>query len=255
MISEYITLETMSAEPTSDQLQPQALQALTTLYAIQSDWAGSLVLSIGLGVEGRALPIASNIAGAVSLAIDDSPSHLREVVRTGAADFVVNTLDEAIRAMKNEVRKRAPLSVALAASPSIILQEILSRGVAPQLFTVFAHTQELRPLMATASARFAEQGAYLVDFKTTSDHFPEYRSASDFIVPVLRQNGWSLHTFTFSSPADQRAFDDRALAMLSPEDRLRRCWLEAAPRILQRQRPPQRSLWLTPTEAEQLCRL
>ena len=79
--------------------------------------AGLLILSLGLNPAGAALSTAANVAGAVSLAIDNNLTRLREVVRTGACDFVVTTLDEAIRAMKNEVRKHAPLSVALEADP------------------------------------------------------------------------------------------------------------------------------------------
>ncbi|WP_260705848.1 hypothetical protein [Edaphobacter flagellatus] len=240
----------MPGDPTSD-LQPQALEALTALFALKSDWAGSLVLSIGLNAQGRAFAIASNIAGAVSLSIDNSPDDIREVVRTGAVDFVVNTLDEAIRAMKNEVRKRAPLSVALAASPSRALAEIVSRGLAPALVTIFTSTQELEPVVATSSEAFKELGATLIDFTATS-HVPGYRLAGELIASITRPNGWELSTLTFNSSAEQRAFDTRAAAMLAPGDHLRRRWLDAVPRILQRQRPSQRSLWLTPAEAEQL---
>lgn len=243
-------------------IQQRALFSLTALYQIQPAWEGSVILALGLDEAGSALAVAGNIAGAVTLAIDNDPTHLREVVRNGACDFVVNTLDEAIRAMKNEVRKRAPLSVALAIDPAHAIPEILERGLVPQLFSCFVVAADAlsaqSQLIADASLRLASLGTALVSFADdTSMDTPtatgeEVRSAASSIAPLLEQQGWTLHTLTFSTPAELRGFDGRALSLLPLEDRLRRRWLEAAPRILQRQRPPQRSLWLTQEEAEAL---
>jgi urocanate hydratase len=73
----------------------------------------------------------------------------------------------------------------------------------------------------------------------------------------LNSRKWTLQTFTFDTASALRSFDAKALQLLSPKDpqeTLRRRWLEAATRILQRQRPPQRSIWLTRSEAEMLSR-
>jgi urocanate hydratase len=239
-------------------IQQRALFSLTALYQIQPAWEGSVILTLGLDEVGAALAIAGNIAGAVTLAIDNDPARLREIVRTGACDFVVNTLDEAIRAMKNEVRKRSPLSVALAVDPLQALSEVLERGLAPQLFSCFVVAVDAssaqKQLITDASSHLAGLGAAHVNF---ADDMPTavgegVRTAASLIAPLLEQQRWTLHTLTFSTPAELRRFDERALSLLPPEDRLRRRWLEAAPRILQRQRPPQRSLWLTQDEAEAL---
>ncbi|HMH11864.1 MAG TPA: hypothetical protein VK578_02035 [Edaphobacter sp.] len=240
----------MPPSPNSDEIQPRILRTFTALHHLHQDWGGSLILSLGLDTHGAALSVAANIAGAVSLAIDPDPDHLREVIRTGAADFVVNTLDEALRAMKNEVRKRAPLSIALAADPIPVLNEILDRGLAPQLFATFLPSN---PHIAEFAATLNSLGAALVDFTDNPAVSPGFQSSQSILVPFLNQHGWLLQTLTFETPARLRSFDSEALAFLPPEDTLRRRWLEAAPRILQRQRPPQRSLWLTPHEAESLA--
>ncbi len=247
----------MSTNPTPDQTQPQILRTYTTLHQISPTWGGQLILSLGLNPAGAALSTAANIAGAVSLAIDNYPTHLREVVRTGAADFIVNTLDEAIRAMKNEVRKRAPLSVALNADPFLTLTEILERGLTPQLFATFLSPSNLTPAQTTTlthgARQFQSQGASLIDFSGESTLHPVPFTPSDtLLTPLLAERHWTLQTLTFDTPAALRAFDAKALTLLSPEDphdTLRRRWLEAAPRILQRQRPPHRSLWLTESES------
>ena len=245
----------MHSHDIPDQTQPRILRTYTTLQELRSDWGGSLILSLGLDPAGSALSVAANIAGAVSLAIDNNPIHLREVVRTGAADFVVNTLDEAIRAMKNEVRKRAPLSIALNADPFMTLTEIQDRGLAPQLFSTFLSTADLSPersrTLIQATHQFQAGGAFLLDFTDQPSPGP-FTPANERLAPLLTRRNWTLQTYTFETAATLRAFDARALSLLSPdhpEDTLRRRWLEAAPRILQRQRPPQRSLWLSSREA------
>jgi urocanate hydratase len=209
-----------------------------------------LILSLGLDSWGAALSIAANIAGAVSLSIDNNPDHLREIVRTGSADFVVTTLDEAIRAMKNEVRKRAPLSVGLHADPLGTLEESVARGLAPQLFSTFL-SEDLR-IMQSAH-QFQTLGARLMHFRDDIPPPTGFLSSQSLIAPILQEKGWQLHTFTLAAPSVLRQFDARALALLPEEDTFRRCWLISAPRLLQRQRPPERSLWLTEEEAQALA--
>lgn len=247
----------MSLSSNSDQTQPRILRNYTTLHQLRPTWGGALILSLGLNSEGAALSIAANIAGAVSLAIDNNPTHLREIVRAGACDFVVNTLDEAIRAMKNEVRKRAPLSVALEADPFITLNEILDRGLLPQLFSTFLPPSDLTSdqiaALTHAALQFQSKGASMIDF--SSRETTPFSSSDILLAPLLAERHWTLHTCLFDTPAALRAFDAKALTLLSsedPHDTLRRRWLEAAPRILQRQRPPQRSLWLTESESHKI---
>ncbi|WP_035348937.1 hypothetical protein [Edaphobacter aggregans] len=241
----------MPPQSNPNETQPRILRTFTTLHQLRPAWGGALILSLGLDPAGSALSIAANIAGAVSLAIDKDPTHLREAALSGAVDFTVNTLDEAIRAMKNEVRKHTPLAVALSADPILTLDEILERGLAPQLFTIFL-PPHLRITQAAATLR--SLGAALIDFSETTAPQPEFQPSQSLLTPLLEARGWTLQTFTFDTPATLRHFDAEALALLPPTptpddpDTLRRRWLEAAPRILQRQRPPHRTLWLTEPE-------
>jgi len=244
-----VTISQMTSPP-GDAVQPRILRTYTVLQRLRPDWAGSLILSVGLGPHGAALSIASNIAGAVSLAIDHDPAHLREVVRTGAVDFVVNTLDEAIRAMKNEVRRGTPLSVALDLEPTAALAEIAERGLAPQLFSIFS---SVVPGIDQRALELQQSGAQLISFQddeVSSDPLPGFRSSQTLLASLLEQRHWQLVTRTFETASELRAFDAKALELISTEDTLRRRWLQSAPRILQRQRPPQRTLWLTVEESK-----
>jgi len=246
----------MVSHPTPDQNPPQTqariLRTYSTLYQLRSTWGGQLILSIGLDLNGTALSIAANIAGAVSLAIDNDLSRLRDATRTGAVDFTVTTLDEAVRAMKNEVRKQTPLSVALNADPIRTLAEILERGLAPQLFVTFF---PLSSEITQAAATLHSLGATLIDLSEAPEPPPGFQSSHSLLTPLVESRGWNLQTFTFDTTAGLRTFDTEALRLLPPEDSLRRRWLEAAPRILQRQRPPHRALWLTETETAELSQI
>ncbi|WP_263365810.1 hypothetical protein [Edaphobacter bradus] len=239
----------MPPQATPGDIQPQILRTYTVLHQLRRDWGGSLILSLGLDPQGAALSIAANVVGAVSLAVDNNPTHVREVVRTGACDFVVNTLDEAIRAMKNEVRKHAPLSVALNADPFLALNEIAERGLSPQLFANFLPASQQ---ISEAAIHLHSLGAALIDFHEDTPPPAGFHSSQSLLTPLLKDQGWQLHTFTFDTPTALRTFDAKALSLLPAKDSLRRRWLEAAPRILQRQRPPHRSLWLTEAEKQAL---
>src|SRR4051812_1378485 len=92
----------------NDSLQLRTLRAFTLLHHLRPDWGGQLILNIGLGDQ--AIPLASNIAAAVCLSLEQDPALARNALRTGACDFVVNNLGEALRTMKNEVRQSKPLS-------------------------------------------------------------------------------------------------------------------------------------------------
>jgi urocanate hydratase len=238
--------------PLPNSAQERTLRTFTLLHSLRQDWGGALLIACGLNPHGAALALASNIAGAVCLSIEDNPATLKDAMRSGSCDFFVNTLDEALRAIKNEIRKHLPLSVGLQGNPTAILQELIERGVSPQLFADLAHN----PAHAAAIATFRSQGTLIADLESNETNNSEATpkiNAKAHLTALLHQQNWHLGIFTFSTPAAQRAFDIHALSLLPAEDHLRRRWLNAAPRILQRERPIQRLLWLTPQEQQSLA--
>jgi hypothetical protein len=102
--------------------------------AIGQDHLGGKLLYVGeLDARSCALTIAGNIAGAAVLAATADQAASRKAMREGAVDFVVTTLNEALRILKNQVRKREPVSVCVGAAPDDIEREMLERGVEPDL--------------------------------------------------------------------------------------------------------------------------
>lgn len=95
---------------------------------------GGVLLVYGdLDREGAAAALAGNIAGAATLGIDGDGSRLKQGVRHGFCDFLVNNLDEALRILKNELRKKQPVSVCFEGVFASFLHVFAQRGVQPDI--------------------------------------------------------------------------------------------------------------------------
>ena len=114
-------------------LQLETMRLYRWLSAQHAEWGGKLALLSGPGcVQSSAAPAVS-IAGGTSLALDSDSVAMKAAQRAGYLDFVVNSLDEALRALKNEVRQKRPLAVGLIADVSATIAEMEERGVQPDL--------------------------------------------------------------------------------------------------------------------------
>jgi len=94
---------------------------------------GQLFYASELNCDGRALLVAANIAGAASLTATADKATQKQAVRDGVIDFLVTDLDEALRILKNQLRKREPVAVCIAEAPETIEREMIERGVQPNL--------------------------------------------------------------------------------------------------------------------------
>ena len=99
------------------------------------DLAGRLVVTGGMGGMGGAQPLAATMNGAAFLGIDVDPERIKRRVKTGYCDVMVNDLDEALRILKNAVRKREAASVGLVGNCADLIPELARRGVVPDLLT------------------------------------------------------------------------------------------------------------------------
>ncbi|WP_420237444.1 hypothetical protein ACOBR2_17790 [Telmatobacter bradus] len=87
---------------------------------------------------------AASIAGAASLAASADQENCKKALRDGAVDFLVNSLDEALRILKNEIRKRQPAAIAVSRPIEEIAADLLERAVQPELlFSDPAHSAVL----------------------------------------------------------------------------------------------------------------
>ena len=99
------------------------------------DLAGKLIVSGGMGGMGGAQPLAATMTGAAFLGIDVDPERIKKRLKTGYCDFMVNTLDEALRILKNSVRKKENVSVGLLGNCADVIPELAERGVVPDILT------------------------------------------------------------------------------------------------------------------------
>ncbi len=99
------------------------------------DLSGKLIVSGGMGGMGGAQPLAATMTGAAFLGIDVDPERIKKRLKTGYCDFLVTTVDEALRILKNAVRKKENVSVGLVGNCADIIPELAERGVVPDILT------------------------------------------------------------------------------------------------------------------------
>jgi urocanate hydratase len=170
------------------ELQRQTLQLYGELVCRRESWAGKLVFSVGVGASGSGLAAAVSIAGGTSLVVDPNAAAVKAVFRSGGVDFVVNSLDEALRVLKNEIRKGTPLGVAVVAEVGPVVEEMRERGVVADLEWDGA----------------VEPSARLVGW--------------------LGERGWSERVIEVGTTAELREVDARLLKVVG--DGVRRNWVE-----------------------------
>jgi urocanate hydratase len=88
-----------------------------------------------MGGMGGAQPLAATMNGGAFLGIDVDPERIKRRVKTGYCDVMVTSLDEALRILKNAVRKREAASVGLVGNCADVIPELARRGVVPDLLT------------------------------------------------------------------------------------------------------------------------
>jgi urocanate hydratase len=99
------------------------------------DLTGKLVVTGGMGGMGGAQPLAATMNGAAFLGIDVDPERIKRRVKTGYCDVMVTNLDEALRILKNAVRKHEAVSVGLVGNCADLIPELARRGVVPDVLT------------------------------------------------------------------------------------------------------------------------
>jgi len=183
----------------------------------ESGLGGRLFYAGEMDGAGRALVVAANIAGAATLVASADLATQKQTIREAVADFLVTSLDEALRILKNQLRKREMVSVCVAMAPAAMEREMNERGVRPDL---------LRRDVPTAprhEAHVHQKG--------------EYDEADLTSIPALVI--WRVDS---ARHKDLAVLDAIALECLDANDWSARRWLRLAPRYLGRLRQDLRLL-------------
>lgn len=99
------------------------------------DLAGKLIVTGGMGRTGGTQPLAATMNGAAILCVEIDPERIKQWMKRGYCEVMVNSLDEALRILKNAVRKREAASVGLCGNSAGVMPELAERGVVPDLLT------------------------------------------------------------------------------------------------------------------------
>ncbi len=203
-------------------------QAAIAQFGVAS-LAGRLLLMEGLADGGDALLIAASIAGAASLVLETRVEMVRHCVRNGIADFAVKTLDEALRILKNEIRKRQPIAVLLEQQPAEVLAEMVERGAQPDLLRWTSSGPDLKQNIETLQ----ERGARPLPGPLEADPDP------------AREVCWRAER----SSAALRQLDLLVGQILPQPDLERQNWIARAPRYLPRALRLERRVQMTTEES------
>lgn len=133
---------------------------------------GKLLLLGQLSATAAAVSLAANIAGAATLGVDADAERLRQGIRHGFCDFVVNSLDEALRILKNELRKKQPVSVWLEGDLAATLREAVERGLQPDLLALTEKYDAAEILIQRGGLYFNEdlsQGGALLEITWSAE--------------------------------------------------------------------------------------
>ena len=90
---------------------------------------GQLFYVGALDELGRVLTVAGNIAGAATLCATADGLAQKQAVREGVVDFLVTSLDEAVRILKNQVRKHETIAVCVGTEPAAVERQMVERGI------------------------------------------------------------------------------------------------------------------------------
>jgi urocanate hydratase len=244
-----------------------SLPVLSELYAavarrhFHGTLYGEFVLGCGLGGFGGAQPLAGVLNGAAFLGIEADPERIKRRVKSGYCEVMVSDLNEALRIIKNAVRKGAPASVGLAGNCADVLPETAARGVVPSVvtdctpsrspFDGYVASDQQGPDSASNQLRGMRElqrlGSLVIG---AGDNFTKPR---DYLQPMGAE-GWRLATWMALSgePDDVTRADRLALEMFSGDQRLTRS-VELAAKYVRFQGLPARVAWMMQLQLSKLA--
>ncbi len=187
----------------------EAYSALIQTADRETGLGGKLFYAGEIDDADRACVVAANIAGAATLVASADHEAQKSALRDGVIDFLVNSLDEALRILKNQLRKRESVSVCVSLPPEAIENEMKERGVQPDL-----ERCDLSVSPRHEALMFRESEETEVDLRR---------------IPAIVT--WRVES---GLPQELAKLDEIALVCLDEDEWQARRWLRLAPRYLGR---------------------
>jgi hypothetical protein len=232
-------------EQTAGERQFDILRLYGELVSDREDWGGALVLACGSNAG--IVPTAVSIANGTSLWLTEDTTEARAAMRRGEVDFVVNTLDEALRTLKNQIRQGRPLGVALLSDVGAALAEIVKRGLLPELMLGDGAVMN----GARSRSSIDMLSAAGTHFRYGPSRGKEEERWERSMMILDRKRYYAYHAQAHSLE-ELRAIDVGLLAALSEDDIARRRWLQRVSRYIRNTPDGGRWVWLREQEVESL---
>ncbi len=99
------------------------------------DLSGKWILSAGLGEMGGAQPLAITMNNGVGIIVDVDQDKITRRLNGKYLDMQARDLDEALKIKDEYVQSRKPISIGLLGNAAAVYQEILKRGIIPDIVT------------------------------------------------------------------------------------------------------------------------
>jgi len=96
---------------------------------------GKFVLTAGLGGMGGAQPLSITMNEGVGLIVEVDPERAERRRAIGYVDLVVDTLEEAMTLVEENVKRQTPKSIGLIGNAADVYSELLQRGIIPDVVT------------------------------------------------------------------------------------------------------------------------
>ncbi len=180
---------------------------------------GKLLLRSAFDPDGVATLVAASIAGAASLCVEADAGRLRNGLRSGLCDFVVGHLDEALRILKNELRRSLPVSVGLTTEAEPTIAAMIERGLQPDITSGLTETQSQTFLVRGA---ISLPETYEPDPETSLIEWAAAADSAQSITRIARIVSGSLDSGRVDTPARKRWLD-RSPRYLGRAFGLRQC--------------------------------
>jgi urocanate hydratase len=149
-----------------------------------SDTAGKLLVSGGLGGMGGAQPLAATMAGYTFLGVDVDPERIKKRLLTKYIDRMTTSYEEAKKLALDSIKGKKPISIGLVGNIGNVLEQMLSDGFTPDVVT--DQTSAHDPLNGYVPA-----GITLAEAAGMRKNDPEqYRQRS--LTSMARHVGWML---------------------------------------------------------------
>jgi urocanate hydratase len=172
----------------------------------RSDLAGKLVVTGGMGGMGGAQPLAATLNGAAFLGIEVDPERIKRRIREGYCDICVNSLDEAVRILKNAVRQKHAVSVGLVGNCADVIPELARRGIVPDLLT--DQTSAHDPLNGYIPSGLSLEEAAELRRRNPEDYLTRsYDSIARHVAGMLELQKLGAATFDYGNNIRTMAFE------------------------------------------------